>query len=309
MNYAKALKIILEGGVVALPTETVYGLAGDATSNLAVSKIYEVKQRPKTNPLIIHVSSIEDALQYGYFSECALRLAEKFWPGPLTLVVNKKLSPLSLEATAGLDTIAIRVSAHPMLLSLIKESKKPLAAPSANIYTKLSPTTAYHVEEGFEGKVPVLDGGASVCGLESTILDCTEEITILRHGFITSEILASFLETSFLERTNSSKAPGGNKLHYSPETTLRINAESCGPDEFAINFGDSNLNSPYQLNLSIKGDLTEAASNLYNIMHEADVISKHKKLKVIAVAKIPYRGIGIAINDKLERGSYGAESE
>ncbi|MDX1924718.1 MAG: L-threonylcarbamoyladenylate synthase [Rickettsiaceae bacterium] len=303
VSYKKALDLILASEIVAVPTETVYGLAGDATSDRAVLKIYDTKKRPKYNPLIIHVNSAEQAMRYGEFTEDATKLAANFWPGPMTLVLKRKKSDISSIATAGLDTIAIRCPSHPKIRKLIEDSKKPLAAPSANLYTKLSPTKSSHVEMGFGGMIPVLNGGSSIFGIESTIIECLERISILRHGFITSDIISKILGFTPYYDNSSGKSPGSDKVHYSPECKMRINADFARDNEIAVNFGMVPIGGAKAFNLSKKGDLIEAASKLYDILSKCDREAKLLGSESIAVAKIPELGIGLAINDKLKRGA------
>jgi L-threonylcarbamoyladenylate synthase len=307
IDLDRALSILQNEEIVALPTETVYGLAGDATSEKAIRRIYQAKGRPSFNPLIIHVSSLEQAKEYAEFNEASSLLANEFWPGPLTLVLKGKDSNIANIATANLSTIAIRVPASNEMISLINSLGKPLAAPSANISSKISPTRAEHVNKSFKGTVPIIDAGKSIYGLESTIIDCSSEdnIKILRHGFITKEILENFLGQELSEENNveSIKAPGMLQKHYSPSCALRINASKAEHDEVVLNFGGSNLIGKKSYNLSTAGDLIEAAANLYHFMQFAEDAVRLESLKGIAIAKIPNTGIGIAINDKLTRAS------
>jgi L-threonylcarbamoyladenylate synthase len=301
----KAIELLKTGQLVAVPTETVYGLAGDASSDEAVLKIYETKNRPNFNPLIIHVSNIDQALEYAEFTEEAKILAKEFWPGPLTLVLKRKENSLiSKHALAGLKTIAIRIPANSTTLEIIRLFGKPIAAPSANLSSQISPTRASHVSKSLGDKVYIIDGGKSTFGLESTILNCSLEgkIEILRHGYLTREILEEFLKTNISEpNTAIIKAPGMLKKHYSPSCKLRINSQNILPNEVAINFGESNLSGAKTLNLSEKGDLIEAAANLYDLMQLAEDYVKKFNLSGIAVAPLPNKSIGVAINDKLNR--------
>ncbi len=303
IDYPQALEIILNQGVVAVPTETVYGLAGDATSEIATSKIFTTKKRPADNPLIIHISSLDQAMEYGVFNEYAKKIATAFWPGPITIVVPKKKSRISAISTAGMDTIALRWPSHPTMQKLIIDAQKPIAAPSANIYTRISPTSSKHVEIGFDGAVPVLDGGIAVYGIESTIISCSTKIAILRHGFITSQSIEDVVGITPEIFINSKTAPGASEIHYSPMSEMRVDVERAHNDEFAINFGSNQIGGSMHANLSNDGDLVQAASRLYNALFEADKAVQEFGLSSIAVAKIPYQGIGHAINDKLRRGA------
>lgn len=298
----RAIFIIKSGGLVAIPTETVYGLAGDATNSEAVGKIYDLKGRPANNPLIIHVANLEAAKEIAEFNESALKLAKEFWPGPLSLVLkSKKDSPISKEALAGLDTIAVRIPSHEIALEFLKQASVPIAAPSANISNYISPTEAGHVSEAFVG-LYVIDGGKSVYGLESTIVDMSKDNpTILRSGFISKEDIAKALGKDIaVNQSHEILAPGMMKRHYSPKVNLRMNATSLEAGELGLGFGDMNLG---EYNLSEKGDLIEAASNLYSYLRIVDNKASILGAKGIAVAPIPNHAIGIAINDKLSRAS------
>lgn len=298
----KEIALIKEGGIVALPTETVYGLAGDATNPKAIEKIYKLKNRPNTNPLIIHVANLYHAKELAHFNDMADKLASNFWPGPITMVLPKRdNSPIAIEATASMDTIAIRIPSHEIANKFLREAGIPIAAPSANISNYISPTEAEHVREAFD--VPIIDGGKSVYGLESTIIDLTEpKPIILRHGFITKDAIAKVFECE-VKDTNSNKilAPGMMKKHYAPNTLLRINATSLENGEIGLGFGEIDIG---QRNLSPRGDLIEAASNLYSMLRALDSKAKQFGATKIAIAPIPSIGIGIAINDKLQRASF-----
>ncbi len=313
MNYKKndtrfehALNLLTEGHVVGMPTETVYGLAADATNDKAVAQIYALKERPSFNPLIIHVDSIEMARQWGDFSPLALQLAEAFWmigslyQRPLTLVVKRNNRGLSHLVTAGLDTVAIRIPAHSVALSLITAFGKPLAAPSANRSNHISPTTADAVRQDLGDRVSlVLDGGACVVGLESTIVDVTTDCPILlRPGGATVEMIKSVSGCTVQCVTNTAHivAPGMLKRHYAPHHPLRLNVTSPLPGDAFLGFGST---PEATMNLSESGDLTEAASNLFAMMRFLDQSS----CKEIAVSPIPNIGIGMAINDRLTRAA------
>jgi L-threonylcarbamoyladenylate synthase len=302
-SICKAISIINSGGVVAFPTETVYGLGADATNELAARKIYELKSRPSNNPIIVHVASIEEARKIGEFNELAEVIAANFWPGPITIVVPRKVnSGICSTVSAGLSSIGIRIPANEMALELIKKTGKPIAAPSANISNYVSPTEASHVIDAFGDKVYVLDGGKATYGLESTIIDVTTNVLkLLRYGFITPEIISKVtgLEVN-IANTDKILAPGMMKKHYSPNVKLRMNATELKEEEVGLGFGSNNIG---QLNLSPKGDLAEAAANLYSMLRILDKKAADSGAKLIAVASIPNTGIGLAINDKLTRAS------
>lgn len=285
------------GGLVAFPTETVYGLGADATSSDAVLGIYETKGRPRFNPLIVHVADLAMAEQLVEFSPLARRLAA-FWPGPLTLVLPRRAQAgLSDIVTAGLETVGIRIPDHPLALALIRATGRPLAAPSANPSGKLSPTTAEQVIRGFAGRVPVLDGGPCRAGVESTILAVTgDSVTQLRAGALPrEEIEAALGHPIAIAREGAAiAAPGMLASHYAPEASLRLDATSFAPDEASLGFGPGD----FTLNLSPSGDLREAARNLFSMLHQLD--AQHSR---IAVSPIPRAGLGAAINDRLSRAA------
>lgn len=294
----KGAILIKSGELVAFPTETVYGVGADATNDEACRKIYELKGRPSNNPLIVHVSSIEQAMSIAIFNEASFKLVDKFWPGPLTLILP--INPGSNTAktvTAGLGTIAIRMPSNDIALSLIKMSSTPIAAPSANPSGYVSATAEFHVKRHFPS-ILVLPSDVLGCGLESTIIDMTSDTySILRYGFITPEAISSVLEKNVEFITNSIiKAPGMMYKHYSPKASIRINAKHLVGEEVGIGFGDVNLGI---LNLSISGDLVEAATNLYRML----IILDDMGVNAIAVAPIPNVGIGLAINDRLKRAA------
>lgn len=293
-----ALAALLRAGeLVAFPTETVYGLGADATSSDAVLRIYETKGRPRFNPLIVHVADLATAETLVRFGPMARRLAQ-FWPGPLTLVLPKRPEAgLSDLVTAGLDTVGIRIPAHPLALELIRATGLPLAAPSANRSGKLSPTTAAQVERSFGGTVPVLDGGASQAGVESTILAVDGDVvTQLRAGALPrDEIEAAIGQAVAVARHDAAIAsPGMLASHYAPNAQLRLDAERPEAGETWLGFGPG----PAGANLSPSGDLREAARNLFSMLHQLDEAATR-----IAVAPIPRRGLGEAINDRLKRAA------
>ena len=291
---AEAARLILAGDVVAVPTETVYGLAGDATSEVAVAAIFAAKKRPAFNPLIVHVASLDAALAIGEFCPQALALAEQYWPGPLTIVVPARAdSGLAMLATAGLTTVALRVPSHRAMTALLHATGVPLAAPSANASGTLSPTSAAHVLRTLEWRIPlVIDDGVTAGGIESTIVTVTDDqVEVLRPGPLV-------IEGAVLARQGAVVAPGQLAAHYAPSKPLRLNAVTAAPDEFHLGFGDIGGD----VSLSASSDLNEAASQLFAMLHQADLCPQAR----IAVAPVPEQGPGIAINDRLRRAAVGA---
>lgn len=295
----EAARLILEGRPVAIPTETVYGLAADATNRDAVARIYAAKGRPSFNPLIVHIADLAAARKLARFDETALRLAEAFWPGPLTLVLPRTPDcPAATLATAGLDTIAIRCPAHEAMQALLAASGKPLAAPSANASGRISPTRAEHVLASLDGRIPlIIDAGQTARGIESTIVAPDgETVRLLRPGPITTEMIADATGLPVIVAQGSAiEAPGQLASHYSPEKPVRLNAIEARIDEWLIGFdaiaGDASL--------SPAGDLTEAAARLFDLLHQADASDRAG----IAVAPVPRKGLGLAINDRLARAA------
>jgi L-threonylcarbamoyladenylate synthase len=291
------------GKLCAFPTETVYGLGADATNSDAVLSIYETKGRPRFNPLIVHCADLEMAQKFAVFSPLALQLTV-FWPGPLTLVLPKKSrTGLSDLVTAGLATVAIRIPDHPVALALIRAAGRPLAAPSANPSGKLSPTTAQQVLAGFGRKVPVLDGGPSRSGLESTIIKVDGDHVIqLRAGALPRAEIETVLEIPIgvAGKAASIAAPGMMASHYAPKALLRLDAAHPEEGEAYIAFGQepAHFRGPLR-NLSPTADLREAAHNLFAILHDLDSVGVGR----IAVAPIPHVGLGEAINDRLARAA------
>jgi L-threonylcarbamoyladenylate synthase len=286
----KAARLILAGEPVAVPTETVYGLAADATNAEAVAGIYEAKGRPSFNPLIVHVPDSAAAERIGDFIAEARRLAEQHWPGPLTLVVPlRKGSGVASIVTAGLPTIGLRVPSHPAMQALLRAAGRPLAAPSANASGSISPTRAEHVLRSLDGRIPlIIDGGATQRGLESTIVAATGgSLRLLRPGPIQLE--AEPAASSRVE------APGQLASHYAPSKPLRLNATSADDDEFLIGFGPVTGDATF----SSSGDLVEAAAQLFDLLHQADASPKRR----IAAAPVPNEGLGVAINDRLKRAA------
>ena len=302
-NLNKAKKIIDNNNVIGLPTETVYGLAGNAYSSIAVKKIFRLKKRPLINPLIIHYKKLEDIKNDVIFNNSLLKLYKAFCPGPITFILKKKpQSKISKIATAGKKTVAIRFPKHAIARKVLKITNKPLAAPSANISTKLSPTCAKDVFEEFGKKIKmILDGRKCKIGLESTIIDLTGKPSILRPGKITKEKIEKILKkrTKIKKKFKKINAPGQLKLHYSPGIPVEMNKKIIKKGQALIGFGKNFKIGKNYFNLSKKGNLKEAANNLYKTMREI----KKRKFKSIAVIKIPNKGIGYAINDRLKKAS------
>jgi len=293
-SIAEAARLILAGEPVGIPTETVYGLAADATNAEAVARIYEAKGRPGFNPLIVHVPDLAAALQIGDFSEEALRLAGSHWPGPLTLVVPlRKEARIASIVTAGLPSVGLRVPDHPAMRALLRATGRPLAAPSANASGSISPTKAAHVLRSLGGRIPlIVDGGSTTRGIESTIVAATGgPLRLLRRGPI--EVDAAPVSRSKIE------SPGQLASHYAPSKPLRIGVTAADADEYLIGFGDADGDA----NLSHGGDLVEAAARLFDLLHEADQSPKPR----IAVAPVPSEGLGAAINDRLRRAAAGRQ--
>lgn len=294
-GLGEAAALILSGQPVAVPTETVYGLAADATDGAAVARIYAAKGRPSFNPLIVHVPDFAAAERIGVFGGAARALAEAHWPGPLTLVVPLRAgAPVASLVTAGLATVALRVPAHPAMQALLRATGRPLAAPSANASGRISPTIAEHVLSSLGGRIPlVIDGGPTERGLESTIIAASGvPLRLLRPGPIQ-------VAEAVVAPAGSVEAPGMLASHYAPTKPLRLNALKAESDEWLIGFGSV----AGQANLSPSGDLSEAAANLFALLHQADV----QPLGRIAVAPIPDAGIGRAINDRLVRAAAPGE--
>lgn len=287
---AEAARLILAGELVAMPTETVYGLAADASNGEAVARIYEAKGRPSFNPLIVHVSNIAEADEIACFDGEARALAEAYWPGPLTLVLPlREGAPVASLVTAGLPTIALRAPAHPAMRDLLAAAGRPLAAPSANASGRISPTRVEHVLASLEGRIPlIVDGGATAHGIESTIVAVTGGAPrLLRPGPIDLGLEAV--------TDGAIEAPGQLASHYAPSKPLRLDARAAEPGEWLIGFGEVAGDS----NLSPSGDLIEAAANLFALLHDADSMAS----RAIAVAPVPNAGLGLAINDRLRRAA------
>ena len=293
-----AAQLVLDGAPVAVPTETVYGLAADATSDAAVARIYQAKGRPSFNPLIVHVASLADAERVALFGPGARAAAEAFWPGPLTLVLPVRAgAELAGAVTAGLPTVALRCPAHPAMRDLLAAVGRPLAAPSANASGAISPTRAEHVLKSLDGRIPlVVDGGETDLGLESTIVGFPEgRIALLRAGPIPFESIAEAAGLPPGAAAGGIQAPGQLSSHYAPSKPLRLDARRAEPDEWMIGFGAIRGDDT----LSASGDLAEAAARLFGALHRADAASRAR----IAVAPVPRVGIGEAINDRLARAA------
>ncbi len=321
-----AKSVLAAGGLVAFPTETVYGVGADATNDKAVAKLYAVKERPSFNPLIAHVADLAAATRLAVFDDAALLLARAFWPGPLTLVLPKAAHcPVGLLATAGLDTIAVRVPSHPVAREILAAFAKPVVAPSANRSGKVSPTTAQHVLHDLRDRIDLLiNDGPAPLGIESTIVACLDGVVLLRPGAIDRDAIEKVLGAAIAapaahhKRTRKGApaqmaptwrpngppmAPGMLASHYAPRTPLRINAKDVAPGEALLAFG-ADLPpgagaAAAMLNLSARGDLVEAAANLFSHLRSLDT----EAAEAIAVAPIPERGIGEAINDRLRRAA------
>lgn len=317
-GIAEAAAALSDGQIVAMPTETVYGLAADARNAGAVAQVFAAKGRPNFNPLISHMGSFDMAMEYAEYDERAALLAQHFWPGPLTLVLKRKEdAEIAENVTAGLETIAMRVPAHPTARALIKACGFPLAAPSANKSGTLSPTTPQHVQNNMGEDVPyILASGKCKCGVESTIIDLTGEVPVmLRPGTITQEEIEALIgevETEFeVKEGQQPKAPGQLLRHYAPNAKIRLQAVDVKKGEALLGFGSvkfmavdevgaaSNLYETRYQNLSETGDLEEAASNLFDMLQKLD----NGAYDTIAVMDIPDVGIGIAINDRLARAA------
>lgn len=305
-NITQAAETIKRGGLVAFPTDTVYGLGANVYLPEAVAGIFAAKERPLFDPLISHIAEIDFLTEYAQTDQRVMDLARHFWPGPLTFVLKRKDNDHRLDLVcSGLPNIAVRMPNHPLALELIKQAGVPIAAPSANRFKTVSPTTAQHVRDSLGDKVDmILDGGACRIGVETTILDLTgKDMFILRAGGLAKEELEAYTgEKVYLSHGDPNKpsAPGQLLKHYAPSLPLRINVDpqDVRPDEFFIGFGDV---ANADLNLSAKGDLLEAASKLFAYMRLAET---HTEYRGIAMSPIPESGLGLAINDRIRRASY-----
>lgn len=318
----KAISLWHAGQLVAIPTETVYGLAADATNGEAVARIYATKSRPQFNPLIIHLADVATAKHYVEWNGMAEALAAAFWPGPMTLVLKKRSAvsghrPVSELVSAGGDTLAVRIPAHPIAQQLLAAFGRPLAAPSANRSGRVSPTTAQHVRDEFNDRVLILDGGPCEVGLESTVVDVTGALpVILRPGAITAKHIQRVIPSNEGiplassqsgtpgqargDSTVSLKSPGQLASHYAPSIPVRLNASAVEEGEALLAFGPTSLAGAVTMrNLSPRGDLIEAAANLFACLRALDAPSH----TAIAVMPIPDIGVGVAINDRLARAA------
>ena len=292
-----AARLLAAGELVAFATETVYGLGADARNGQAVARVYEAKGRPSFNPLIVHVPDAATAQRYVEWSDTAEHIARAFWPGALTLVLPLRQGHgLSSLVTAGLPTLAIRVPHHATATQLLRAANAPIAAPSANPSGQISPTTAGHVLAGLNGKIAaVLDDGPCTVGLESTILTLSPRPTLLRAGGVARETIEAVLGQPLATADDTTiTAPGQLASHYAPGALVRLNASQARADELLLGFGPMACD----LNLSVTGDLNEAAANLFDHLHQLDALAKP-----IAVAPIPMTGLGAAINDRLTRAA------
>jgi L-threonylcarbamoyladenylate synthase len=312
----EAALCLAQGGLVAFPTETVYGLGADATNPAAIARLYQAKGRPAFNPLIAHVGDIEAARRIARFDATATVLAEAFWPGPLTLVLPKTRDCAVADlATAGLETIAVRIPAHPVACAILRAFGGPVVAPSANLSGHVSPTTAAHVQSDLDGRIDlIVDGGAVNVGVESTIVGCFDQPMLLRPGGLArseiERVLGRALRQLPEDAANDSGqplAPGMLASHYAPRTRLRLNADSVAPGEALLAFGPATLPGMEAaaaiMNLSPRSNVDEAATRLFGYLRELD----GKGARAIAVMPIPHHGLGEAINDRLRRAAVGRE--
>jgi L-threonylcarbamoyladenylate synthase len=301
---ARAAALLRSGQLVAFPTETVYGLGGDATNERAVAAIFEAKGRPRFNPLIVHVSRPDQAEALAIFDDRARETAARFWPGPLTLVLRRRVgSGLSLLMSAGLDTVAIRVPSHPVAQALLRATARPIAAPSANRSGRVSPTEGAHVAAELGNRVAlILDGGRTPVGIESTVLDLSGEApAVLRPGGVTAEQLTELLGPILAADAVPPRSPGMLPSHYAPSLPLRLEAINARAGEVLLAFGpDAPSGFTEVLWLSRSGDLAEAAANLFAMLRQID----RPLFAGIAVMPIPERGLGRAINDRLRRAAH-----
>ena len=304
INLKKAKKNVEGNNIIGLPTETVYGLAGNAYSDKSVKKIFDLKRRPAINPLIVHFKNLANLKKDAICNDSFIKLYKVLCPGPITFILKKNTkSKISKIATAGKQTIAVRIPKHKTTRKLLKMLNFPLAAPSANISSKLSPTCANDVVDEFGSKIKfILDGGQCKIGLESTIIDLTNKPTILRQGIITIEKIHKILKKKIIvnKKPKTIKSPGQLKLHYSPGIPILMNKKYPKKDGAFITFGKKFKGGKNHYNLSKNDNLKEAANNLYKTMRKI----KKRNFKSITVCKIPDLGIGRAINDRLRKASY-----
>ena len=300
-SLKKTIKSLKQGNLAGLPTETVYGLAGNAYSKKAIEKIFKLKNRPKINPLIVHYNSLKDAKKDVVLNKNFNKLYKKFCPGPLTFILKKNTkSKVHSMVTANLDTVAIRFPSNRVIKTILKFLDFPLAMPSANISSGVSPVSALDVFEDFKKKLKIIiDGGKSKIGIESTVIDLTGKPKILRPGIISLNEIRSFLKISSVKQNSKIRSPGMMKKHYSPGIPIIFGGKPSKPDDACIVFGKKHNKNQNYFNLSKKANLKEAAANLYKIMRKI----KKRGYKKIFISKIPSRGPGLAINDRLLRAS------
>ena len=313
---AAAARALGQGGLVAFPTETVYGLGADATNATAIARLYQAKGRPAFNPLIAHVGDLDAARRIGCFDAAALLLAEAFWPGPLTLVLPKAADCAVADlATAGLDTVAIRIPAHAIARDILHAFGRPVVAPSANLSGHVSPTIAAHVQSDLEGRIDlIVDGGAVAVGVESTIIGIFDQPMLLRPGGLPRADIERVLGRTLQEPPEDTESDSGQPLapgmlasHYAPRTKVRLNVDRIEPGEALLAFGLGAISGIDEaaavMNLSACGDLDEAAANLFGFLRALDT----RAARAIAVMPIPNDGLGEAINDRLRRAAVGRE--
>jgi L-threonylcarbamoyladenylate synthase len=313
---AVAARSLRDGGLVAFPTETVYGLGADAGNAAAIARLYAAKGRPAFNPLIAHVSDLAAAQKIASFDAQAILLAQAFWPGPLTLVLPKAPGCVVADlATAGLDTIAVRVPAHRIAGDILRAFGGPVVAPSANLSGHVSPTTAAHVRSDLAGKIDlIVDGGAVEVGVESTIVGCFDVPMLLRPGGVPRGEIERVLGRALLQPPDDTGSDSGQPLapgmlasHYAPRAPVRLNAEGIEAGEALLAFGPQVISGVKAasdvMNLSPRGDLNEAAANLFGYLRALDA----KGVRAIAVMAVPHHGLGEAINDRLRRAAMGRE--
>ncbi|QWG19753.1 threonylcarbamoyl-AMP synthase [Bradyrhizobium sediminis] len=313
---AAAASCLAEGGLVAFPTETVYGLGADAANPAAIARLYQAKGRPAFNPLIAHVGDLAAARRIARFDATATLLAEAFWPGPLTLVLPKAADcPVADLATAGLETVAIRVPAHPVALAILRAFGGPVVAPSANLSGHVSPTTAAHVQGDLTGRIDlIVDGGPVAVGVESTIVGCIEQPMLLRPGGLPRAEIERVLGRALAQPPADPDADSGQPLapgmlasHYAPRTRVRLNADRVEPGEALLAFGPASVpgsdGAAAIMNLSPRSNVDEAAANLFGYLRALDT----KDARAIAVMPIPHHGLGEAINDRLRRAAVGRD--
>jgi L-threonylcarbamoyladenylate synthase len=313
---ASAARCLAEGGLVGFPTETVYGLGADATNPTAIARLYQAKGRPAFNPLIAHVGDLEAARRIARFDATATALADAFWPGPLTLVLPKTGDCAVADlATAGLDTVAIRIPSHPLARQILRAFGGPVVAPSANLSGHVSPTTAAHVRSDLAGRIDlIVDGGPVAVGVESTIVGCFDTPMLLRPGGLPRGEIERLLGRTLAQPpddpdgdTGQPLAPGMLASHYAPRTPVRLNADRIEPGEALLAFGPHSVpgmdTATAMMNLSSGGDLAEAATHLFGYLRALDA----RGARAIAVMPVPHHGLGEAINDRLRRAAVGRD--